>query len=70
MGYFVEVEISPDKCAGLQECGACVKVCPVNIFEKRGGMPGVVATNEDECILCDLCLDECAPGAITIGKKY
>lgn len=70
MSYFVEVSISPDKCQGLEQCGACVKVCPVNIFEKSGGMPGIIADNQDECILCGLCLDECKPGAIAISKKY
>ncbi len=55
---------------GPQGLRACVRVCPVNIFEKDGQRPRVVAANEDECILCDQCRQECAPGAITIGKKY
>ena len=70
MGYFVEVSIAQDQCLGLKDCGACVRVCPVNIFEKDGQRPRVATANEDECILCDQCRQECAPGAITIAKKY
>ncbi|MBU1155372.1 MAG: ferredoxin [Proteobacteria bacterium] len=70
MGYFVEVLISEDKCVGVEACGVCVKVCPVSIFEDQGGMTVIVAKNEDECIMCDQCLDKCEPGAITINKKY
>ena len=70
MGYFVEIDIAKDKCVGTKECGACIKVCPVNIFEEKDGMPTTIPKNEDECILCDLCLDKCTPNAISISKKY
>lgn len=70
MGYFVEVGISQDKCVGLDACGACVKVCPVGIFQAQGDRPQVVEKNVDECILCDQCLEGCRPGAISIGKNY
>ncbi|BEQ14760.1 4Fe-4S dicluster domain-containing protein [Desulfoferula mesophila] len=70
MGYFVEVGISEEKCIGLSACGACVKVCPVSIFEKQGDRPQVADKNVDECILCDQCLERCEPDAISIDKKY
>jgi len=70
MGYFVEIAIAEDKCVGLKECGACVRACPVNIFAEKDGLPVTVPKNEDECILCNLCMDECAPDAISISKKY
>jgi ferredoxin len=70
MGYFVEIAVNPNKCVGLQACGACVKVCPVSIFARQDDMPVIVAKNEDECILCDMCVNECAPDAITINKTY
>ncbi|MCF8040957.1 MAG: hypothetical protein K9K65_07650 [Desulfarculaceae bacterium] len=70
MGYFIEVGIIEDRCIGIDECGACIKVCPVKIFEGKNGIPLIVSKNEDECILCDQCLAECTKKAISISKKY
>jgi len=70
MNEFIEVEIIKDKCVGIHECGKCVRVCPVSIFEASGGQLFVVGQNQDECILCDICLQECAPGAINILRLY
>jgi NAD-dependent dihydropyrimidine dehydrogenase PreA subunit len=67
---FIRVEVDPGRCAGLAECGGCVRVCPVAIFGKAGDRPSVVEANQDECILCELCLKACAPGAIAIRKLY
>lgn len=70
MGLFIAVDIIEDRCIGIDDCGACIKVCPVNIFEGKHGVPQIISKNEDECILCDQCLQECANDAITITKKY
>lgn len=70
MGEFIEIEVDYPKCAGIRACGGCVRVCPVNIFEKDGDRPSVNPENEDECTLCDLCKNACAPSAITIRKRY
>jgi len=72
MGEFIAVQIDPGKCSGLKACGKCLSACPVNIFDKTGGddRPKVNQDNEDECILCDLCLNVCAPEAITIRRLY
>ncbi|MBU4566185.1 MAG: 4Fe-4S dicluster domain-containing protein [Proteobacteria bacterium] len=70
MGLFIAVEISEDRCVGIDDCGECVKVCPVRIFEGEHGIPSIVQGNEDECILCDQCLEGCAKDAISISKKY
>jgi NAD-dependent dihydropyrimidine dehydrogenase PreA subunit len=42
----------------------------VNIFGKEGDNPSVIEDNEDECTLCDLCIQACIPKAITIRKLY
>jgi NAD-dependent dihydropyrimidine dehydrogenase PreA subunit len=42
----------------------------VGIFQKSGDRPAVVDKNLDECILCELCLRSCDPGAIAIRKLY
>lgn len=70
MSIFIKVEINTDGCEGIKACGKCVQVCPVNIFEKKDNSPRVVEKNEDECTLCNLCIEACKPGVITIHKLY
>ena len=70
MGIFIKAEINRDKCIGINDCGKCVQVCPVNVFEKNGEIPSTMEENEDECTLCDLCIKACEPDAVTIIKLY
>ncbi len=70
MGIFIQVGIDRGKCLGPEKSGECVRVCPVNIFEVREGATAVRAEQEDECILCNLCLDKCKGSAISIKKLY
>ena len=67
---FIAVDVDMAACVGIARCGGCVQVCPVTIFQKNGDKPAVVEKNLDECILCELCLQSCDPGAITIRKLY
>jgi ferredoxin len=67
---FIRVDVNMNACVGIARCGGCVRVCPVGIFQKNGDMPAVVEKNLDECILCELCLHACDPGAIAIRKLY
>lgn len=71
MGLFIAVEISEERCRAGQPCRACVEACPVNIF--AGGHPALaraMTEEEDECTLCDLCLQKCPTDAIGIVKLY
>jgi NAD-dependent dihydropyrimidine dehydrogenase PreA subunit len=70
MSEFIRLEIDLKRCVGIKECGKCVQVCPVNIFEPKGDQPRVVAESQDECILCEQCLEACAPDAIVLHKLY
>ena len=70
MSEFIRLTISEERCTGTSACGKCVQVCPVNIFVAEGDRPLVVAENQDECTLCDLCLQECEPHAIVLTKLY
>ncbi|MGD8227998.1 MAG: 4Fe-4S dicluster domain-containing protein [Desulfobacteraceae bacterium] len=70
MSEFIKVEIDFPTCVGIAKCGGCVRVCPVNIFDEEGDNPSVIENNEDECTLCDLCIQACTPRAITIRKLY
>jgi NAD-dependent dihydropyrimidine dehydrogenase PreA subunit len=70
MSLFIAVSVDPDRCRTGQPCTACSAACPVNVFERRNELATIVAANEDECILCDLCLERCPSDAITIEKLY
>jgi NAD-dependent dihydropyrimidine dehydrogenase PreA subunit len=70
MSLFIAVRLDAGRCGAGQPCTACVDVCPVGIFAGRNGLAGVVADNQDECILCDLCLMRCPTDAIAIHKVY
>ena len=70
MGEFIQIEIDGLSCFGMSDCGNCVRVCPVNIFEVDGEQPSIIRANEDECTLCELCLQACKICAISIRKLY
>ena len=70
MNEFIDVSIDRKTCVGIKECGQCIRVCPVNIFEDKADWPDIVAENLDECTLCNLCLNKCKPNAIVISKLY
>ncbi len=70
MSLFIAVRVDERRCRAGQPCTACITVCPVSIFEGQNGLAGVVESHEDECILCDLCLQRCPTDAIAIHKMY
>jgi ferredoxin len=70
MADFITIDLSKDKCIGVAKCGACVKVCPVNIFRADDDNVLVMEANEDECTLCELCSNACKPAAISVRKMY
>jgi len=56
-----KVEINNEKCIN---CGECIEVCPMGIFELQDEM--VVAVDQEDCIGCESCVDACEQGAIAI----
>jgi len=70
MGVFIRVTIDTQKCLGPEKSGECIAICPVNIFEAQGDRVAVQEENEDECTLCNLCIDKCPSSAISIRKLY
>ena len=58
--YFALVRIRVDetKCVS---CGACKKVCPMNVDMTNNARSRV---NGTECILCSACVDACPKGAL------
>ncbi|MBI5167413.1 MAG: 4Fe-4S dicluster domain-containing protein [candidate division NC10 bacterium] len=67
---FIQVVIDEARCQVGQPCTECVKLCPVNIFVAQGNGIRIMSEAEDECTLCDLCLEACPAEAITIRKLY
>ena len=71
MPMFVRLEIDPDAAADTELAKKLVEVCPVNIFEQDAdGKARVVEENEDECVLCDLCVQAAPPGKVRVIKLY
>lgn len=47
-----------------------VAVCPVNIFGKNGSSVHVIEEHQDECTLCELCLQLVPRHGLNIHKLY
>jgi len=68
---FVRVEIDPAAAADRELAKNLVEVCPVNIFDVDAeGKAVVVEENEDECVLCDLCVQAAPQGKVRVIKLY
>jgi NAD-dependent dihydropyrimidine dehydrogenase PreA subunit len=68
---FIRVEVDPAAAADGELAKKLAEVCPVNIFEvDGGGKAHVVEENEDECVLCDLCVQADPSGRVRIVKLY
>ena len=70
MGIFIRVKVDPHRCSGEKDCGKCMKTCPVGVFAAQDNLVTIDKENEDECTLCNLCLNNCLPGALKIDKLY
>ena len=71
MPMFVHVEADADVARDKELAKKLVEVCPVNIFELAAdGSPRIVEENEDECVLCDLCVQAAPAGHVRVIKLY
>jgi NAD-dependent dihydropyrimidine dehydrogenase PreA subunit len=70
MGLFVEIATDDSRFASVAEREACVRACPVDVFAVDGGELTTVADNEDECILCGLCVAIAPPGSVSVRRRY
>ena len=68
---FIRLEVDAEAAADRELAKKLVDVCPVNIFDLDGeGKARVVEEYEDECVLCDLCVQAAPAGQIRVIKLY
>jgi len=69
MGVFIKVRVK-EGWLTTDQGRALAASCPVDIFRWAESRLLVHPEQEDECTLCELCLDLTPAGAVTICKKY
>ena len=69
-GVFIEVEVEPSVAGDAELAGKLEEVCPVDIFKATDSGVEVVAENQDECVLCRLCIEAAPAGAVHVKKLY
>jgi NAD-dependent dihydropyrimidine dehydrogenase PreA subunit len=67
---FIKVDVATEHAADPELAKKLEEACPVDIFAATGAGVTVVTENEDECVLCGLCLDASPDGAVTVTKLY
>jgi NAD-dependent dihydropyrimidine dehydrogenase PreA subunit len=71
MPMFIHLEVDDDAARDPELAKKLVEVCPVNIFDiDSNGHAAVIEENEDECVLCDLCVQAAPRGKVRIIKLY
>ena len=67
---FIEVEVDESVVGDAELARKLEEVCPVDIFSAEDGHVGIVRSNLDECVLCELCLDAAPDGTVRIKRLY
>ncbi len=72
MGMFITVELDREVAENPELGRKLAEVCPVDIFAMNadGSCVEVVERNEDECVLCDLCVQATPDGGVRILRLY
>jgi NAD-dependent dihydropyrimidine dehydrogenase PreA subunit len=69
MGIFIRIELDSSRFSS-HLAAQLVSLCPVDIFALEGEKVQVRPEQEDECILCERCLEAAPVGALAIRKTY
>jgi NAD-dependent dihydropyrimidine dehydrogenase PreA subunit len=69
-GTFIDVDVEPGAAADVELARKLEEVCPVDIYAAGDAGVEVVRENLDECVLCELCIEAAAPGAVVVKKLY
>ena len=71
MSMFIRVDVDSEVASNAELVKKLVEVCPVDIFALNESKElRIVDENLDECVLCDLCVQACPPGTVTVVKLY
>jgi NAD-dependent dihydropyrimidine dehydrogenase PreA subunit len=69
-GVFIDVEVEPSIAGDAELARKLEEVCPVDIIRATDSGVEVVAENQDECVLCRLCIEAAPAGAVHVKKLY
>ena len=69
MGMFIHIEIDQTKLTANQ-AQTLINICPVEIFLFDNKVLDTDSNQEDECTLCELCLENSPKDAVAINKSY
>jgi NAD-dependent dihydropyrimidine dehydrogenase PreA subunit len=69
-GVFIEVEVDEPARGDAELAKKLEEVCPVDIFRATDSGVEVVAENQDECVLCRLCIEAAPAGTVHVKKLY
>ncbi len=69
-GTFIDVKVDGAVAGDAELARKLAEVCPVDIFTAGADGVEIVESNLDECVLCELCINASAAGAITVVKLY
>jgi NAD-dependent dihydropyrimidine dehydrogenase PreA subunit len=70
MGLFVKVKIDQARFSTREARELCARSCPVDALRAGETSLEVDPEAEDECILCDLCVNNAPEGAVEILRTY
>ena len=66
---FINIDIDQTKLT-TNQARNLTTICPVDIFVTDGNTVNTDSDQEDECILCELCLEISPADAVVINKLY
>ncbi len=69
-GEFIDIQLDAMVTKDAVLAKKLAEICPVSIFEAVGDGVRIDASNLDECVLCDLCVQAAPKGKIKIIKLY
>jgi NAD-dependent dihydropyrimidine dehydrogenase PreA subunit len=69
-GVFIDVELDGEARSDPELARRLEEACPVDIFAAGETGTEIARENLDECVLCELCVNEAPPGAVRVVKLY
>ena len=61
----IVLTIDSEKCLGVSECGECINICPMDVFDEDDAGKST-PVNAEACEGCESCVASCETEAITL----